>query len=42
VRRFVNAFHGLAPWNPCKDPAYFDKLLVDPSMKPVNRLVYKA
>jgi hypothetical protein len=28
VNKFVNAFHGLHPWDSLHDPQYFDKLLV--------------
>lgn len=38
--RFLNAFHGLGPWDPMKDPLYFDKLLIDPTLKPA-KLLYK-
>jgi hypothetical protein len=41
VRRFVNAYFGLAPWNPYKDPEYFDKLLIEPAKRPTVRLVFQ-
>ena len=40
VDDFVNAFHGLAPWDDWHDPRYLDTLLLDPSKKP-RGLVYK-
>jgi hypothetical protein len=39
VEDCVNSYYGLAPWSPHKDPGYFDELLVDPPVKPMNRLI---
>jgi hypothetical protein len=33
---FMNAYHGLYPWNGYHDPKYFDNLLVAPDRKPMN------
>ncbi len=40
VREFLEAYHGLRPWDYYFDPLYFEKLLLDPSKKPAG-LVYK-
>src|SRR5512132_1688535 len=31
---FLEAFHGLRPWDDYADPAYFEKLLLSPDKKP--------
>lgn len=36
VEDFLNAFHGLAPWDQYKDPNYFDRLLLSESWKPAK------
>ena len=41
VEDFLNAFHGLQPWDAYKDPNYFDKLLLSPKKKPHN-LIYSV
>lgn len=41
INEFVNAYHGLMPWNDWKDPSYLDKLLISPEKKPKN-LIYKS
>lgn len=38
---FLEAFHGLVPWNAWKDPDFLDKLLISPEKKP-SGLVYKT
>jgi hypothetical protein len=38
---FLEAFHGLVPWDNWKDPDYLDRLLISPDKKPAN-LVYKS
>jgi len=40
VEDFLNAFHGLAPWDDWSDPTYLDKLLISSQKKPAN-LVFK-
>jgi hypothetical protein len=41
IEDFLNAFHGLAPWDDWKDPNYLDRLLVSPEKKPAH-LIYKS
>lgn len=41
IRKFVNAYYGLHPWDTYKDPDYFERLLFSPDEKPVDRLIYK-
>jgi hypothetical protein len=36
VNEFINAYHGLKPWDDWKDPHYLDKLLLSPDKKPSN------
>jgi hypothetical protein len=36
---FLNAYHGLAPWNRYHDPYFLDKILVSPTKKP-SGLIY--
>ena len=40
VKKFLDAFYGLRPWDDWHDPNYLDKLLLSPSKKP-SSLVYK-
>ena len=39
LEEFLDAFHGLAPWDDWKEPDYLDRLLLFPGKKPTN-LVY--
>jgi hypothetical protein len=41
IEEFLEAFHGLVPWDNWKDPDYLDRLLISPDKKPAN-LVYKS
>jgi len=41
VENFLNAFHGLAPWDRYKDPNYFDEMLISEAIKP-QVLVFKS
>jgi hypothetical protein len=41
VEDFMNAYHGLAPWDMYFDPEYFDRMLISETVKPDN-LVYKG
>jgi hypothetical protein len=34
MAHFLNAFFGLEPWNQMKEPNYFDRLLLRPSLRP--------
>lgn len=34
VEAFINASHGLYPWDAFPDPAFFDKLLLNPDQRP--------
>ena len=34
IRQFVNAYHGLTPWDTMADPVYFTKLLVKGAAMP--------
>ena len=34
MRKFLNAYHGLLPWNMMKDDHYFDKLLLPKVLRP--------
>jgi hypothetical protein len=34
VEHFLNAYFGLEPWTQMKDPAYFDRLLLRPDLRP--------
>jgi hypothetical protein len=38
---FLEAFHGLVPWDDWKEPDYLDRLLVSPAKKP-KKLVLKG
>jgi hypothetical protein len=38
VVSFLEAFHGLSPWDALRDPGYFDKLRISPSKKPATVL----
>lgn len=40
IEEFLEALHGLVPWDNWKDPNYLDKFLISPDKKPAN-LVYK-
>ena len=40
IINFLEAFFGLRPWDMMKDPAYFDRLLVSPELKP-KEVTYK-
>lgn len=34
IRKFLDAYHGLEPWDMMHDIHYFDKLLISPKKKP--------
>lgn len=42
LEKFLNAYHGLYPWDSMFEPDYFDKLLVSPSLKPPHAVLSKA
>ena len=42
VTEFLNAFHGLTPWDDWADPHYLDALLIHPSKKPPNVLLKRS
>ena len=40
--RFLNAFHGLQPWDAMYDPHYYDSLLIDACKKPsADKLLFQ-
>jgi len=41
VDEFLNAFHGLVPWDDWYDPGYLDTFLLSPDKKPKNLLFKK-
>jgi len=41
IEEFLDAFHGLVPWDKWKDPNYLDRLLISPDKKPA-KLLYKT
>lgn len=42
VRRFLDAYYCLAPWNDWADPKYLDAFLIDPSKRPKDLIYVKA
>lgn len=42
VNDFVNAYFGLAPWDDWMDPDYLDSLLISPTSKPIDRIIFKS
>ena len=40
VYSFLNAYHGLVPWDRMADPEYYDKMLISPDVKP-KKLLFK-
>ncbi|MBI3848470.1 MAG: hypothetical protein HY292_27880 [Planctomycetes bacterium] len=42
VRRFLNAYYGLEPWDDWHDPEYLDSLLLSPDRKPKNAVFAKG
>lgn len=42
VRRFLNAYYRLEPWDDWADPKYLDALLIDPSKRPKDLIYIKT